>query len=29
MNSDERRSKLIDILKESKCPVKGGMLAEI
>ncbi|OJT80958.1 transcription repressor NadR, partial [Clostridioides difficile] len=29
MNSNERRSKLIDILKESKHPVKGGTLAEL
>ncbi|MDV9721668.1 transcription repressor NadR [Clostridioides difficile] len=29
MNSNERRSKLIDILKESKHPVKGGILAEL
>ncbi|HGM3509327.1 TPA: transcription repressor NadR [Clostridioides difficile] len=29
MNSDERRSRLIDILKESKCPIKGGSLAEM
>ncbi|MCC0697769.1 MULTISPECIES: transcription repressor NadR [unclassified Clostridioides] len=29
MNSNERRNKLIDILKESKHPVKGGVLAEL
>ncbi|WP_254220605.1 HTH domain-containing protein [Clostridioides difficile] len=29
MNSNERRSKLIEYLKESKHPVKGGILAEL